>query len=68
MSADDRADCKGVLFVLGVQFSEIRAFQELVGHYDAMTLQGGIGGLVTGATPSEKQATGFKGAQWFKTV
>ena len=53
-----------------MQFAEIRAFQELVGHYDAMTLQGGIGGLTVASegVPSEKQATGFKGAQWFKLV
>lgn len=36
-----------------LQFADIVQFQQLTGHYDAMTLQGG---------PS------FKGAQYFKTV
>jgi hypothetical protein len=36
-----------------VQFQDIRNFQSLVGHYDAMTLQGG---------------DTFKGAQYFKLV
>jgi len=35
-----------------LQFADIVQFQQLTGHYDAMTLQGG---------PS------FKGAQYFKT-
>ncbi len=53
-----------------VQFQDIRAFQELTGHYDAMTLQGGIGALTvaSGGVASDKQKMGFKGAQYFKTV
>lgn len=48
-----------------VQFADVRAFQELTGHYDAMTLQGGHGVAVVGGKPPEK---GFAGAQWFKLV
>jgi hypothetical protein len=48
-----------------VQFADVRAFQELTGHYDAMTLQGGHGVAVVGGNPPEK---GFAGAQWFKLV
>merc|ERR1712216_30768 len=45
-------------------FSDIRALQELVGHYDAMTLQGGTGVAVTGQSAPEKA---FLGSQYFKT-
>ena len=48
-----------------MQFADVRAFQELTGHYDAMTLQGGHGVAVVGGKPPEK---GFAGAQWFKLV
>ena len=47
-----------------MQFSDIRALQELVGHYDAMTLQGGTGVAVTGEPAPEKA---FLGSQYFKT-
>merc|ERR1712216_720306 len=45
-------------------FSDILALQELVGHYDAMTLQGGTGVAVTGESAPEKA---FLGSQYFKT-